>query len=119
MRLWFLVTEMPAPYTFCTTRPEITLKLVWMLSRVDLLVPSMTMVGVAGVVAVAGLAPGPVYPAMISGSVIAGRLLDGVITTGPGPDSRNAIESIPGFPLAWTIASRRVPPPVSPVLVTQ
>src|SRR5258708_6798640 len=55
---------------------------------------------------------------MITGSVMIGRLVTGEIVLIPPPGMLKEIMSVPGVALAQLIASRKLPAPVSAVVVT-
>ena len=65
------------------------------------------------------LAPGWLYPSIVTASVIAGSGVSGEIVCTPEPGMLNVIVSAPAVPFAATIASRREPAPVSFVFVTR
>ena len=67
---------------------------------------------------VLGVAPGCVYPSIVTGDVTGGRAVAMAIVWTPLPTMLNAIVSGPGFALASRIAWRSEPGPVSAVAVT-
>ncbi len=80
--------------------------------------PSISIFIVAGVVSVAGCAPGCVYPSIMTGLVISGSPVVGTIVCGPAPGILKLILSFVFDALASNMACRNDPVPASLAFVT-
>src|SRR5215472_5337617 len=71
---------------------------------------SMSRTALSPAASVLGLAPGCVYPSIVTGAVIAGRAVFGLIVWTPAPEMLKWI-AVPECALAYVIASRSVHDP--------